>query len=484
MTATATHDARRPDLGLYIDGGWRFGNGRSVEAVVDPATEQDVGSLPHATPRDLDDALAAASRAWPVWRRTSSYDRAEILRRAAAVLRRETDRIAGRVTREQGKTLAEAGNEVRNAAEMLDWYADEGRRAYGRLVPQRALHHDLVVRKVPVGPVAAFCAWNAPVQTPMRKIAPALAAGCTIIVKGSEEVPAGLVEIAAAFDEAGLPPGVLNVVFGVPAEISEHLITSPVIRKIAFTGSVPVGKHLAAMAAGEMKLSTMELGGHSAVFVFEDADPLAVAKAAVHAKFRNAGQICYAPTRFYICDRHYDAFAEAFATAATALRVGPGDSPDSDIGPLTNARRLNAVEALVADAVDRGARLLAGGRRIGDRGFFYLPTILADVPDTARVMSEEPFGPIAMLNRFAGVDQALERANRLPYGLGAYAFTRDRATALAFLNGVESGTVGINTFQLTVPESPFGGVKDSGIGREGGAAGLEAYLTTKFVSAA
>jgi succinate-semialdehyde dehydrogenase/glutarate-semialdehyde dehydrogenase len=484
MKAPANTPGGGPALALYIDGAWRSGGGRTTEPVIDPATERQVGAVPHATARDLDDALAAADRAWPAWRRTSSYDRAAILGRAAAVLRREADRIAARITAEQGKTLTEARNETLNSAEMLGWFADQGRRAYGRLVPSRALHHDLAVHKVPVGPIAAFCAWNAPVQTPMRKIAPALAAGCTIIVKGSEEVPAGLVEIAAAFDEAGLPAGVLNVVYGVPAAISEHLIASPIIRKIAFTGSVPVGKHLASMAAAEMKLATMELGGHSPVFVFDDADPVAVAEAAVKAKFRNAGQICYAPTRFYICDRHYAVFAETLARLAKDLRVGPGDDPTSEIGPLTNARRLAAVEALVADAVARGARLLAGGRRIGVRGFFYEPTVLADVPDSARAMTEEPFGPIAMLNRFGGVEEAVSLANRLEYGLAAYAFTHDRRTALAFLRGIESGTVGINTFQVTVPETPFGGVKDSGIGREGGSEGLEAYLTTKLVSAA
>lgn len=483
MTGAASRTTTRPELGLYIDGGWRHGDGRAEEAIVDPATGKEIARLSLAEPRDLDDALAAADRAWPSWRRTSSYERAAILGRAAAILRRDCDRIAARITREQGKVPTEARNEVVNSAEMLDWFADEGRRAYGRLVPSRTLHHDLMVRRVPVGPVAAFCAWNAPVQTPMRKIAPALAAGCTIIVKGSEEVPGGLIEIAAAFDEAGLPPGVLNVVFGVPAAVSEHLIASPVIRKIAFTGSVPVGKHLAAMAAGEMKLATMELGGHSAVFVFEDADPVEVAAAAIKAKFRNAGQICYAPTRFYICAAHFDAFAEAFRGRAEALRVGPGDEPSSEIGPLTNARRLAAVEGLVEDAVSRGARLLTGGRRVGKQGFFYAPTVLADVPEAARVMTEEPFGPIAMLNRFGGVEQAIELANRLAFGLAAYAFTHNRRTALAFLRGVESGTVGINTFQVTLPETPFGGVKDSGMGREGGAEGLEAYLTTKFVSA-
>lgn len=484
MSAQQDESRTYQPLGLFIDGGWRRGEGRVLEPVIDPATGEQVDLLPHASGTDLDDALTAAGRAFPQWRRTSSYDRAAILRRAAAILRRDLDRIAARVTRENGKPFAESRNETASSADMLDWFADEGRRAYGRLTPPRAVGQELTVLRVPVGPVAAFCAWNAPVQTPMRKIAPALAAGCTIIVKGSEEVPAGLVEIAAAFAQAGLPPGVLNVVFGVPPTVSDHIIASPVIRKITFTGSVPVGKLLAAKAASDMKHVTMELGGHSAAFVFDDADPAEVAAQAVKAKFRNAGQICYAPTRFYVCERHYTSFVSEFTRLTAALRVGPGWEASTEVGPLTNQRRLEAVDRLVQDAVSRGARALTGGGRVGEAGFFYAPTLLSDVPDGARVMNEEPFGPIATVGRFNEVDQAVTLANKLAYGLAAYIFTQSRTTVLKFLDGVESGTVGVNTFQITLPETPFGGVKDSGLGREGGSEGLDAYLTTKFVSVA
>jgi succinate-semialdehyde dehydrogenase/glutarate-semialdehyde dehydrogenase len=481
MNMASHADVERP-LGLFIGGEWRGAEGRITEAVIDPATEEQVDSLPHASAQDLDDALAAACDAFEGWRRTSSFDRSAILRRAADILRRDRDRVALRVTREQGKPLTESRNEVANSADMLVWFADEGRRTYGRLIPARAVGQEYKVLRVPVGPVAAFCAWNAPVQTPMRKIAPALAAGCTIIVKGSEEVPGGLVELARVFEEAGLPAGVLNVVFGVPATISEHLIRSPIIRKITFTGSVPVGKHLAAMAAAEMKHATMELGGHSAAFIFDDSDPRRIAAATLNAKFRNAGQICYAPTRFYVCERHYETFAAELARLAGDLKIGPGDKPDTQIGPLTNKRRLESVRGLVEDAVHRGARLRLGGKRMGDRGYFFEPTILTDVPDDARVMNEEPFGPIATIGRFEGIEQAVSLANRLNYGLAAYIFSESRKTILAWLDGVESGTVGVNTFQITLPETPFGGVKDSGMGREGGAEGLDAYLVTKFVS--
>jgi succinate-semialdehyde dehydrogenase/glutarate-semialdehyde dehydrogenase len=386
------------------------------------------------------------------------------------------------LVREQGKVFAEARIETLMGADIIDWYAEEGRRSYGRIVPGRNPAVRQLVVHEPVGIVAAFTPWNFPVVTPARKIAGALGAGCVIIIKPSEETPGACVELARCFADAGLPAGVLNLVFGIPSEISEDLLARPQVKKISFTGSIGVGKHLAALAARTMKRSTMELGGHSPVVVFNDADPEKAADMIAAFKFRNAGQVCISPTRFYVQDDIYTRFLSRFTEYAQGLRLGNGLDADTTMGPLANARRLDAMDVFVADAVDRGGKIVTGGRRRGNEGFFYEPTILTDIPDDSKVMTQEPFGPMAPIVRFKTFDEVVERANSLEFGLAAYAFTSSGATATAIGNALQSGMVGVNSVAISTPETPFGGVKESGHGSEGGVEGLQAYLNVKFIS--
>jgi succinate-semialdehyde dehydrogenase / glutarate-semialdehyde dehydrogenase len=474
--------AQYDTLSLLIDGALLSGGGRATQPVLNPATGEMLGLLPHATTQDLDRALEAARHGFETWKNVSPYERARVLRRAADLIRERQEHIATQLTLEQGKPLAEARMEVGSAADLFDWNADEGRRSYGRLVPPRAKGHRQMVVREPVGPVAAFTPWNFPANLPARKISSALAAGCSCIIKPAEETPGTALAIARAVLDAGVPAGVLSVVFGVPAEISQYLIASPIIRKITFTGSTAVGKLLAKLAADGVKRTTMELGGHAPVVVFEDADPDKAAELSVTSKFRNAGQVCVSPTRFYVHESLHGRFVDRFTELARSLPVGPGLAPTSKMGPCANPRRIDAMESFISDARDRGARVTAGGSRIGNEGFFWQPTVLADVPNEARIMSTEPFGPVAVINRFRGFDEVVEQANRLPYGLAAYAFTESERTATAIGDALETGLVGINTFQITVPETPFGGVKESGYGSEGGIEGLDAYLATKFIS--
>lgn len=476
--------AAYPDLHLLIAGKWVAGEGRKSQPVVNPATEEVIGQVPHATQADLDRALQAASDSFKSWRAMMPVDRGRILKRAADLLRERSDEIAAWATMEEGKTLAETRMEASMAANCLEWYGEEGRRAYGRVLPQRAPGLRLTVLKEPVGPVAAFAPWNFPLGNPARKIGAALAAGCTCILKPAEETPASAMAVAQALLDAGLPEGVLSVVFGVPAEISSYLIASPIIRKVSFTGSVPVGKELMKLAANGMKRTTMELGGHAPVLVFEDADLEQTLDLSVASKFRNAGQVCVSPTRFYIHESLFDRFVEGFTQRTQALTVGNGLEPASRMGPLAHPRRLEAMEALISDAKSHGARVCTGGSRLPRRGYFWAPTVLADVPNSARIMNEEPFGAVALLNRFSDFAAVMREANRLPYGLAAFAFTRSARTVNLVGEQLEAGMVGINSFAISVPESPFGGVKESGHGSEEGIEGLEACLVTKFVSEA
>lgn len=469
-------------LQLYVDGAWLDPEGRRTQPVVNPATGEQIGILPHASTADLDRALEAARRGFQVWRKVAPNERSKVLRRAAALIRERADRIAAVLTMEEGKTVGESKLEVLSAAEVFEWMAEEGRRSYGRLIPARADGLRQMVVKEPVGPVAAFSPWNFPAVTPARKIAAALAAGCSCIIKPAEETPATALLIARALEEAGLPKGVLNVVFGVPSEVSTHLIASPIIRKISFTGSTAVGKLLAKLAADGVKRATMELGGHAPVVVFDDVDPEKVAPLAVAAKFRNAGQVCISPTRFYVHESVHDRFVDKFAELSAALPVGDGLDPAMKMGPLANPRRVDAMERVIGDAKARGAKLRTGGSRVGNAGNFWQPTVLSDIPEDAQMMNVEPFGPVAAMVRFKSFDEVVEKANRLPYGLAAYAFTGSARTATAIGEALESGLVGVNTFGVTVPETPFGGVKESGYGSEGGSEGLDAYLQTKFVS--
>lgn len=468
-----------PDLQLYIGGAWR----KTPDSlpVLNPADENVIGAVPVASRVDLDDALAAAKDGFRVWSRTSPRARGEIMLKAAALMRARIDEIAHAITLEHGKPFAQARLEVIRGCEFFEWDAAEGQRTYGRVIPSEP-GIKYVVMHQPIGMVAAFSPWNFPMSQPARKIAGALAAGCSIILKAAEETPAGAMHIARALHDAGLPPGVFNLVFGIPAEISQYLIPQEQTRLIAFTGSTAVGKHLTRIAADHMKPVLMELGGHAPVIVCDDVDPVAAATASAIRKSRNTGQVCTSPTRFFVQKPIYEAFARAFAEKARSVVVGNGLDSATQMGPLANHRRIEAMEMLVADAKAKGARVLAGGERIGNRGYFFPVTVLADVPDEARAMREEPFGPLALISPVSSLDEAIEKANSLPFGLAAYAFTHSASNADRIADGIEAGNVSINTLEASVAETPFGGVKDSGYGREGGAEGLAHYTVIKNVS--
>jgi succinate-semialdehyde dehydrogenase/glutarate-semialdehyde dehydrogenase len=461
-----------PDVLLLIDGDWtKSTSGRSIP-VVNPATGEPIGTVAHAGTADLDRALEAAEKGFATWRKVSAFDRSKIMH------------IAPLLTQEQGKPLPEAKGEVLAGADVIDWFAEEARRAYGRVIPARAEGVYQLVVKEPVGPVAAFTPWNFPINQVVRKLSAALAAGCSIIIKAPEETPASPAELVRAFVDAGVPSGVVNLVYGVPAEISEYLIPHPVIRKLTFTGSTAIGKQLAALAGLHMKRVTMELGGHAPAIVFDDADVDVASKMLAGSKFRNAGQVCVSPTRFLVQEKLYDTFVDRFVAAAQKVKVGDGLEAGTQMGPLANPRRITAMETLIADASKHGATVRTGGNRIGNKGNFFEPTVLTDVPLSARVMNEEPFGPLAVISRFDTFDDVVTEANRLPFGLASYAFTRSAKTANAIAGAVESGMITINHMGLALPEVPFGGVKDSGYGSEGGSEAIEAYLNTKFVTQA
>lgn len=482
MTPTAS-PATYADLALYIDGEFMApGGGRAQRAVHNPATLDLLGWLPLVDTADLDRALGSADKAFPAWRHSSPLDRSAVLRRAAALLRERASEIAHGITLDNGKPLAEALAEVAGSAEQAEWHAEECRRIYGRVVPPRQLNVRQLVVREPVGVCAAFSPWNFPLNQAMRKVAAALGAGCCIVLKGPEESPSAVVALARAFHNAGLPPGVLNIVWGEPAEVSRHLIESPIVRKVSFTGSVPVGKQLAAMAGTHMKRATMELGGHSPVLVFDDADVPRAAEMLARFKVRNAGQVCVSPTRFYVQQGAYDAFVRRFTEVVASVKVGNGLHEGVQMGPLVHQRRVGAMQAFVADARERGGRVLAGEGSPPLPGHFFAPTVVTDLPDDALLMREEPFGPIAPIVRFKDTAEALRRANSLPFGLASYVFTESIRTSTEVANGLEAGMVNINHFGMAPPELPFGGVKDSGIGSEGGTETFDGYLVTKMIT--
>ena len=472
------------DVLLHIGGTWRAAQSGKTLDIVNPATEEVIGKLAHAGIADLDEALDWAAKGFAVWSKMSAYERSKILRKAGDLLRERIESIAQRMTIEQGKPLGESKAELQGSADVIDWFAEEGRRAYGRVIPARQAGVYQLSLRQPVGVVAGFTPWNFPVSQAVRKISAALAAGCAFILKGPEETPASCAELVRCYVDAGVPAGVLQIVFGIPAEISEYLIPHPVVRKISFTGSTVVGKHLAALAGTHMKRATMELGGHAPAIVFDDADIDQAATILAANKFRNAGQVCVAPTRFLVQAGVYETFLQTFLAKCAALKLGNGLEATTTMGPLANDRRVSAMEALVADAVGKGATLRTGGKRSGNKGYFFEPTVLTDIPADARVLHEEPFGPLALIIKFNSYDEAIAEANRLDYGLAAYAYTRNTGRVTALGTDIEAGMIGINHHGLALTETPFGGVKDSGYGSEGGAEGLEPYLVTKFVSQA
>ena len=467
------------DLKLFIDGSWRTGEGRDAFTVVNPATGSAIGEVPLASTADLDEALQAAEQAYPLWRATAVDARAAILRKTAELLRERAEPIARLMTQEQGKPLVESRGEVAGSASMFDWYAEEIKRDYGRLLVRPTGQRSMVVHE-PVGVVATFTPWNFPLYLLCKKVAAALAAGCSVISKPPEETPGCTGALAHALQDAGLPKGVFQLVHGVPDQVSRHLIGSRIVRKFSFTGSVPVGKALMKLAADSMTRVTLELGGHAPVLIFDDCDLDKTLDMVVPQKFRNAGQVCVSPTRFYVQESIYDQFITGFADRTKRVVTGDGLADATKMGPLANARRPGAIEALVADARAKGARVMTGGER-GEGGFFFQPTLLADVPLDADIMNNEPFGPVAVSARFKDFDDAIAQANRLPFGLAAFAFTENGRRANLLGDAIEAGMIGINSFGISSADAPFGGIKDSGFGSEGGKEGLETYQVVKAI---
>ncbi|HMN70352.1 MAG TPA: NAD-dependent succinate-semialdehyde dehydrogenase [Rhodoblastus sp.] len=468
-----------PEISLYIGGRWR--NAKDTLPVLNPADESVIGRVPVATAADLDDALAAAAEGFRVWSRTAPAKRAEVMLRAAQLMRARIEDIAYAITLEHGKPLPAARAEVIRGCEFFEWDAGEAVRMYGRVIPS-APGIRYVVHHQPIGAVAAFSPWNFPMSQPARKIAGAIASGCSIIIKAAEETPGGAMHIARAFHDAGLPPGVLNLVFGVPADISSYLIPRDPVRMVAFTGSTAVGKWLSERAARAMKPVLMELGGHAPVIVCDDVDAARAGQVSAVRKARNTGQVCTSPTRFFVMEKSYRRFADAFVERAKAIRVGNGMEEGVEMGPLANGRRIEALEEMSADARAKGARILAGGDRLANRGYFFPVTVLAEASDDVMAMKVEPFGPLAIINPVRSLDEAIAKANALPFGLAAYAFTHSAANADRLSDEMECGNLSINTLEASVAETPFGGVKESGYGREGGAEGLHHYMVVKNVS--
>lgn len=478
-TSTLAH---YPELQLFIDGEWIARGDRKSEPVLNPATGEVLGELPHATEADLDRALAAAEKGFAIWRAKLPEERSAVLRKAADLMRARGEQITTVATLESGKPILQSRIELKMATDIFDWYAEEGRRAYGRVLTRRQPGSRMYVVKEPVGPVAAFAPWNFPQGNPARKMGASLGAGCSCVFKPAEDTPATALLMAKCLQDAGLPDGVLSLVFGVPHVVSTYLLKSPVIRKMSFTGSVPVGKALMKLAADNMIRTTMELGGHAPVLVFEDADLEAVLKMSVAAKFRNGGQVCVSPTRFLVQESIFEKFVAGFTAKTKEIKVGNPLDENNQMGPLIHARRLEAISSIIIDAVSHGATLNTGGKAIDGPGWFYQPTVLSNVPHSARIMNEEPFGPVALINPFSDFDGVIREANRLPYGLAAFAFTESARRVKLLGEQLEAGMIGINSFAISVPESPFGGIKESGHGSEEGIEGLEACLVTKFIS--
>jgi succinate-semialdehyde dehydrogenase/glutarate-semialdehyde dehydrogenase len=471
------------DIYLFIDGEWRSASDNETKAVTDPATEEQLGTIPVATEADIDDALSAAERGFEVWRKMGTWERATIIRKTADLIRERVDEVAIAMSLETGKPLAEAKGETGAAADQFEWYSEETKRIYGQIIGSRTHESRMAVIMQPVGVVAAFSAWNFPALLPARKIAAALGAGCSIIVKPAGETPASCAAIIQACHDAGVPKGVVNFVTGNSGAIASQLIRSPIVRKVTVTGSVPVGKQILALAAEGVKKVSMELGGHGPVVIFDDFDPIEAANVCAPTKFRNCGQVCISPTRFYVHERSYDAFSARFAEIAKSLKVGRGMDDGVQVGPMANQRGLDTIQSMTEDAIGRGAELLAGGKAPAgaNKGFFMEPTVLGRVPDNAKVMTEEPFGPIAPITTFTNYDDVMARANSLPFGLAGYVFSNNLSLATRASEDLEVGMVGVNEMLLATAEAPFGGVKESGMGREGGTFGIQDYLDPKYI---
>jgi len=470
------------DFNLLIEGNEREGSTGESEDLLNPATGEAIGRVAYVSAADLDETVAAAVRGMREWQDVVPWERGRILKRAADILRRDGEAAALTMTLEQGKPLAEARIEVERSADFLEWGGEQARRLSDRVMTGRTPGSRIEIQSYPIGVVAAFTPWNFPMALAAKKFAGALGAGCAIICKPSQETPGSVVVTARALLEAGVTPAALAVIFGNAQQVSDHLISAPEIAKITFTGSIPIGKRLAAAAAARIKPVTMELGGHAPVIVCADADPDWAAEMLVRAKFMNAGQICLCPTRFFVEEPIHERFTRRFVELASSLRLGDGTNPETQMGPLANARRLEAIDGLVKDARARGASLLTGGERHGDRGFFYRPTVLGKVPDDAAILHEEPFGPVAPILRFTDEADMLARANGLEFGLASYIVTNDVRRERRLTKALEYGVVGVNGPVMHYPEAPLGGWKESGIDTEGGIEILEPYLRTKHVA--
>lgn len=470
------------NLELHVAGEWRSGNGRDLIPVENPADCAVIGQLPAATEQDIDDAIESSLRGFKAWSAKSAWARAEVLLRAAQMIADESQRLARILTMENGKPLADSLGEMDRVRETLAFNAEEAKRAFGRVYPPREAGLTQTLLKRPLGPVAAFAPWNFPAVLAIRKMAPALAAGCSVILKPAEECPATCIELVRILIEAGVEAEAINLLFGAPDMISRRLIAAPAIRKITFTGSIPVGKLLAEQAGRNLKHVTMELGGHAPVVIFDDVDVARVARICAGFKFRNAGQVCLAPSRFYVHERIYDAFLAEFIQVAEGLTVGPGFEPKTQMGPLASKRRLEATERLVEDAVSRGASVRSGGKRLGDKGHFYAPTVLTDLDPDSRILEEKPFCPVAPIMPFATFEEVIAAANRDDVGLSAYAFTNDIPTAHRFSEEIGAGWIGINDFVPLLADAPVAAHKESGFGYEGGAEGLNSFMETRFIS--
>lgn len=469
-------------LNLLIDGEFCQGSEGKTEAVLNPATEEEIARVPHASRDDIERALASSAAGFKVWRATPAIQRQQVMNKAADLMQERIETMAQCLTLEMGKPVGESRIELQFAIDVIRWYGEEGKRAYGRIIPPRVPGLRQMVVKEPIGPCCAFVAWNFPANNAIRKIAGAIGAGCSMLIKPSEETPGTAMAIAQCFQDAGLPAGVLNVVFGVPDEVSRQVLGSWIPRKLSFTGSIPVGKHLQQLAAETLKRCTMELGGHAPVIVFDDASIDKALDSMVGFKYRNAGQVCISPTRFYVQKGVYKSFVEGFTERSKSIKLGNGLEDGVEMGPLIAERRLEVMEEFVSDAVGHGAKIETGGQRPTNRGYFYSPTVLSDVPDDAKIMTEEPFGPLAPITPFDSVNEVIDRANSLPFGLSSYVFTNDGAKAAALGDALESGMVGVNHAMISTPESPFGGVNESGYGSEGGIEGLDVFLRTKFIT--
>jgi len=469
-----------PSLHMIIDGERIAASGRRTHKVVNPATGETIGELPLADAADLDRTLETAQRGFRIWRISTPHQRAAVLQGAARLMLERQEDLARIAVMEQGKTLAEARIEVMMNVGLFNFYAGEVFRLYGRALVRPAGMRSTVTHE-PVGPVAAFAPWNFPLGNPGRKLGAPIAAGCSVILKAAEETPASALGILQCLLDAGLPKEVAQAVFGVPDEVSRHLLGSPIIRKLSFTGSTVIGKHLAKLCAEDMKRTTMELGGHGPVLVFDDVDVDQVLDVMVPAKYRNAGQVCVSPTRFIVQENIFERFRDGFVERAKAITVGNGLDETSRMGPMANPRRPEAMDRLIGDAKARGGTLHTGGERLGNQGYFYAPSVLSQVPLDADILNEEPFGPVAILNPFHDENAMVEEANRLPYGLAAYAWTQDIKRRDRLAREIETGMLGINSTMIGGADAPFGGVKWSGHGHEDGPEGLMACLVTKAV---